>query len=518
MINKAITRNALNDRFKNLTFHAIVNESFIGALPMKESEISETERKYLTRYSYRVLDALGGFNALESAIDLDQKALQQNLFLASIHNICTETAKEATDRVMKQTDWGNPNLGLKSVVNTATLSNEEFKKFAKKAEGMNLDEVSNIIKDKIMTVIKDERDQYDKEEELNEELRSSLAETDKFSDYSPESYLDLVLDVNCPRHPVSVFSKIQESAMEIMSFQKVRNGADYFPIVHKTTFESLMGDFKDNSDMDVNVALEQQKLITTEEVCNIPESDRPKIATLISIIVYTMMETLKTMNIWSLSTDKIKQFVNAPINTVAAANLDRDTVLTKANELICECNTKDFTKLNTRILSEKLAETKKLSELAQEMLIQNVDDTKLVDAINRLDQNVTAMENVLFEMDNKQKKNAIPVKESHYENIDLTGDIAEFNKISNLYGRNPNVSEIRLKINPSGITSFVDVTCANESGQEIKKSFMHISKACESDNFIGYLTELFQRSKMCGIDKKTSIFINDGKGTKIELN
>lgn len=518
MINKAIVRKALEDKFKKLTFHAIVNESFIGALPMTEESISDTEKKYLTRYSYHVLNALGGFNALESAIDLDKKSVQQNLFLASIHNICTEAAREATDRVIKETDWSNPNLDMKSIVNTATLSDKEFKKFAKKADNMNLDEVSKIIKEKTVAVIKDERDQYDKEEELNEELRSSLSETTKFSDYSPESYMNLVLDKNCPKHPISIFSKIQETAMEMMSFQKVRNGMDYFPIIHKVTFESLMEDFKDNSDMDIHVALEQQKLITTEEVCNIPAENRPHIATLVSIIVYTLMETLNTMNIWSLSPDRIKRFINTPVNTVAAANLDRDTVLAKANELICECSTKDFSKLDTQVLAAKLNETKKLSELAQEMLIQNVDDLKLVDVIDRLDQNVTAMENVLFEIDNKRKKEAIPAKESYYENINLHSDIAEFNKISNLYGRNPNVAEIRLKVDPAGITSFVNVSCANESGQEIKKSFMNISKACESHEFVGYLTELFQRSKMCGIGKKASIYINDGKGTKIGLN
>ena len=517
MINKMLARTVLEDKFKNLTFHAIVNESFIGALPMDEKQISETEKKYLTRYSYRVLEALGGFQALESAIDLEEKSLQQNLFLASIHNICTETAKAAASDTIQKTDWTDAGLDMKSLVNKATLTNEEFKKFAKKADNMKLDEVSDIIKNKTLNVIKDEREQYEKEEELNEELRNSLSETDNFSDYSPEAYMDFVLDKDCPRHHVSVFSKLQETAMEMMSFQKVRNTMDYFPIVQKVTFESLMKDYEDNSDMDINIALEHQKMITNEEVCTIPRENRPKIATLISIIVYTMMETLKTMNIWSLSSDKIKDFVSKPIDVVSASKLDRDTVIAKANGMIHECSMEDFTKLDNQILSKKLVESKKLSELAQEMLIQNVDDMKLVDVIDRLDQNVASMESVLFNRDNQQKKNAIPAKESYYTTLDESKDIAEFNKISNLYGKNPLVSEIRLKVNPNGITSIVDVACANESGQEIKKSFMNISKACESSEFIDYLTELYQRSKLSDTQKKTMIYINDGKGTKMAL-
>ena len=230
-----------------------------------------------------------------------------------------------------------------------------------------------------------------------------------------------------------------------------------------------------------------------------------------------MMETLKTMNIWSLSSDKIKDFVSKPIDVVSASKLDRDTVIAKANGMIHECSMEDFTKLDNQILSKKLVESKKLSELAQEMLIQNVDDMKLVDVIDRLDQNVASMESVLFNRDNQQKKNAIPAKESYYTTLDESKDIAEFNKISSLYGKNPLVSEIRLKVNPNGITSIVDVACANESGQEIKKSFMNISKACESSEFIDYLTELYQRSKLSDTQKKTMIYINDGKGTKMAL-
>ena len=82
----------LTDKFKVLTLHSIVNECFVNGLPINQSEISDRERKSLTKYSYDVLNTLGGFAVLENAIDVDKKSFKQNLLLGEIYNVCTEAA------------------------------------------------------------------------------------------------------------------------------------------------------------------------------------------------------------------------------------------------------------------------------------------------------------------------------------------------------------------------------------------------------------------------------------------
>ena len=64
MINKNILMSRLTDKFKMLTFHSIVNECFVNGLPINQAEISNDEKKALTKYSYDVLKRLGGFSVL----------------------------------------------------------------------------------------------------------------------------------------------------------------------------------------------------------------------------------------------------------------------------------------------------------------------------------------------------------------------------------------------------------------------------------------------------------------------
>jgi len=517
MVNKLLAKTALEDKFRDLLFHAIVNEAFLNAIPIKKEEISPQEKTLLTRYSYNIVKGLGGIPALEKAIDLDNKSLEQNLFLADIYNLCNNIAKEAAGRVVSETDWTDPKTDLKTVVNSATLTEKEFNKFAKNADNMKLDDVSDIIKQKTVAVLKDEQEQYQKEEDLNAELKESLAASENFSDFSNDAYLDIFIDKTAPRHHISVFSKLQETAMEAMDVCKVHNDWDYFPIVNKVTFESLLKDFKVEQNIDFETAMENMKAISNEEVCTIPHENRPRIATLVSIIIYTILETLKTMNIFCPSQATIKNFVNKPVDTVTIANADKNEIITKVNNLINECSMEDYSKMDTHVLANQLAKSKQVSELAQEMLIQDVSDKKLVDMVTRLDENIAAMENVLHEKDRLNKEKALAT-EGFYDNLDRSRDIAQFNKISNMYGVNPLVSEIILKVNPNTISSVIDVECANESHHIIKKSFINISTACEASEYLNYLTELYQRSKLSNCGKKASILINDGKGTKIPLS
>ena len=515
MINKGILISKLTKKFNDITLHSIVNECFVNGLPIDKEHITRDEKIALTKYSYKVIKHIGGINALESSIENPALSYGQKMFLGDIYHICTEASKEAAKRCADECDCKDPSTKMKDVVDKASFTEAEYRKFASKVDGIGLDEVADIIKDKTLKVIKDEKDQYKKEEELDNELKDALSETKEFSETSNESYMDIVLNKSDPRHHVTVFSKLQEAAMEMMNIVKVGdNGMDVFPIVDKVTFESFVDELKSDN-ITLDKGLESLDAIAREEVCEIPFDSRAKLATLTSIIVYTVVETLKTMNIFCPSNDSIKHFVNSSSNATKVAITNRDAIMSKAEEQVGELNTKDTTKMKSQDLSDILQELRKTQEYLGQFVMNNTTDSRVTGLIDKIDKKVEDISSILGERN--KELNQSPAEEGYFDNYKKRSDLAQFNKIGNLFGKDPNVKDIRLKINPNGITSIIDVECANESGQIVKRSFMNMQYACESDKYIDYLKTTYENSKLKESNKPVAIFANDGTGRKISL-
>ena len=517
MINKNILMSRLVDKFNLLTFHSIVNECFINGLPIDQSEITNDEKKSLTKYSYDVINTLGGFSVLENAIDVDKKTFKQNLLLGEIYNVCTEASKCAAKRVCEETDCKDPATDINDVVDKAAFTAEEYKKFVSKANNIGLDDISEIIKEKTLSVIKDEQEQYEKEENLDEELKNALSESEDFSDKSIESYMDIFLSKNDPKHHITVFSRLQETAMEMMQVMKFENGKiDPFPIINKVTFEGFIDDLK-NPDKSFDCAMESLNTVSNEEMCPIPRDCQPKLATLVSIITYSVLETLKTMNMYCPSQDCIKKFVNKSVNTSAMISNDINQVYDKAEEKLRETNMMDLSKVNSKDLTDRLNDLKRMNDTIHESQHISTESDRGLAIMEKLDKQVDTISSILHERDNEIKEKA-KATESYYDKFNKSNDLAQFNKVGHLFGKNPNVSEIRLKISPNRIQSVIDVDAANESGQVIKSTFMNMQYACEDYKYIDYLKESFKNSGLSNCDKNVCLLINDGTGRKINLN
>ena len=508
MINKNILHSELVKKFGDLTFHAIVNEAFINALPINKEHITLDERRALTKYSYNVVKSIGGLSCLESAINED-KTFEQNMFLADIYTICMESAKACARQREDAVDKDDEDITMKDLVDRSALSEAEFKEFASKVEGVNLDKVSEIIKNKTIAVIKDEQEQYEKEAELDEALQDALSESK--DDKTVESYMDMFLDKTAPRHHITVFSKLQETAMEMLNVTKIAGGEDYFPIIEKVT-EAFIPMEKA---VDFDSVTESLQKISNEDYCYAPTDKRAKMATLVSVIVYTVMETLKTMGIFCPCQNDIKKFVTSKVDGATVANENRNDILNKAETIIRESKLVDYSKLSSQDLSKRLVQMKSITEMAQEALCREIDNTKLVSIITSADKNIEAIESVINQrmLSEEAKAN---VTESFNDMRIASNDVAQFNKISNLYGKNPMVNEIILNVNPD-MLSVIDVQCANESHSVVKTSFMNIECACESFVYLDYLKDTFAKSKLYDCPKSVSIVVKDGTGRKINL-
>lgn len=553
MVNKEILCNRLNDHFRSMAFHAIVNEAFINALPLDKSEIDRKEIIGLTRYSNKVMDKIGGFHALEAAVVQNP----DNILLSDMYCVCVDIAKEATNRVLAETDCKSETID--EVMNKASFTDEEFEKFAKDAASIDTETISDIIKEKTLSVIKSEQDQYQKDEELSNTLKNVIApmtedpaetedadsvtadtsgeaenvmnaqdaeieeennnEGQDTEDTSVESFIDRYIGKDVPKHHVSVFSRLQESAMEMMLITPIED-MDPMPLVERVTFESFLNGLRD---LDVCNAMESCHKITNEELCTVPRETRPQMATLVSIIVYTVMETLKTMKLYNPSMSDVTQFVNTQTISDNVQKMNVDHVIAKANEAIMQENMIDHSKVSTSTLNANLDELSKVKDLLENILandnmnkdatyIMNLKEkvTNVIDRINGVlnDRNIALKDSQAIES---------ALQSNQYTLMRRKADVAQYNKIHKLYSKNPNISEIRLNLTP-GFESVINVDALDASGQVLRQSFMNMENAVESSRFVGYMKELYQESDMTNTEKRVSILIKDGTGKKINLN
>lgn len=519
MINEQILQSQLTEKFSTQLMHAIVFECFINGLPFDASNITDGEKKELRRYTYDVVKSIGGIKAIENAVDFYGKTLEQNVFLGEIYDACMESAKSCAHRATKDNvDTKNNTQKISEVIDKTALSDEDYRVFAQKADNMNLDVVSKAIKDKTLAVIKDEREQYEKEQELDQELKDAIGmdneDTDEKASEAMTALMDIYLDKLAPRHHVTVFSRLQDTAMEMMNIIKVGNGGkDYFPIIRKVTFESF---FKDNESQSIDTAVESIQIFANEEVCEVSMENRPKYATLVSIVVYTIMETLKTMGIYCPSQSKIMGFVNNSITSNKVNLKNTDEACNNAKKIVNEMAMLDLSKINSNILGNKLTELKSAIEMTELILSNDLGNKDCIDIASEATKYIQNISDILHQRALDQKAMSTAT-ESFNTKRQKSNDLAQFNRIRSMFMNNPQINEIQLKVNPDQMSSIIDVHCVNEAGCAVAESYMNMEYACESSKYLEYLKNTFKNSKMNEINKHISIILKDGKGTKIPL-
>lgn len=543
MLNRELVRKAIVDKHATQLMHSIVFECFINGLPFDKKEITKKEEKSLRAYTYDLVKSIGGIKALEAAIDPDGKSIEQNVFLANIYNICMEAAKQHAEEEITGVDLKSNNR-LDDIINKSSLSEAEIKKFAKKADTVNLDEVSKVIKDKTLAVIRDEQDQYEKEKEIEQELKDSIApadnepdlddkdkemkgekasdgkkdegtpaEEDEDIDASTEAFINTYVEKNAPRHHVSLFSKLQDSAMEMMNITKVGDsGCDIFPIIRKVTFESF---FHGSDSVDLTSATEAMKGLDSSS-SYVESQNRPKMAVLSSMIMYSAMETMNTMGIYSPTREEIRHFISTGISSKNSMEKTSSKTKDEAMNIVKEACNKDISKMSSNSLGKMLENLKSVTNMTDQIVATEGFDSKMIDIASEATIKINEITNVLNQR-NQDQRAAQSATESFLTKRQKSADTSQFNRLNSLFGKDPCIKEIELIVSPDNISSVIDVRCVNEAYAPIKTSFINMEYACEEDHYLEYLRDTFQKSNLSKCDKNVSILINDGKHTKIVL-
>lgn len=172
-VNSAVYQSSASYKLLNTTFAAIVNEAFINALPFNRYDMSEENERTLGEYTQKVVESFGGFDSLTYAMN-NEKDPAKKQFLMDIRNICLETTNQAVSRVTS-----GKKITQEDMVAAPTLDKKEYAEYVEKADKLDLDRVAEIVKEKVLKTLDEEKEARERNDEVNQALKEAIAAQDE---------------------------------------------------------------------------------------------------------------------------------------------------------------------------------------------------------------------------------------------------------------------------------------------------------------------------------------------------
>ncbi len=167
-ISETYITNKLIKSFENAIFKEFMFEMFNGSLILDNDFKIAKESTFRTLISEQI-DKRGGIEFLSECAKSSKLP-----YLAKLLEACKKTARDMTKRKMKTAKENE--IELSSI--TFEMDDEDKEEFNYQKDDLSIDELSEKVKNKVYTVIKDEKKRQQKEEDIVNELKDSLKDGD----------------------------------------------------------------------------------------------------------------------------------------------------------------------------------------------------------------------------------------------------------------------------------------------------------------------------------------------------
>jgi len=497
MINRAVLENGVKDKLLNKAFHAIVNETFLNAIPVEMDELTRSDKVGLSKYSFKVLESMGGIDLLHIAMECEKDPIKSD-YLKKMYMVCNEAATKACKRICKESDEAvkKDETKLSEIVDKAAFTEKEFEEFSKNADAITNEKLQSIIQQKTIEVIKSEKEAYEKEEELKNELEDAISNSDDFSTTSVESYMNIVLKKTDAKKHTSVFSRLQELTLESIIYT---NEPDEIPFnsLYKVTLENTFSMFPQYKKTSADMLSEFLDMKAIESFTEMPEEHKKEIMdkTLLgTAIIYTLFETLKTMNLFSPSFDEVCGFLEKDKRVFDKINVDRTKIVDCVKDIVDAAKAKCGNKASVTDIAMVQETLKKSKDRIMENTFFTEEEKNAVlpiieSAIEYGDDQILAI-----------STHEEPAVESSFDKLNKQSDIAQLNKINRLYCKesNVNVSEVRFNINDKA-DKVIDITAHDAFGKVVSESFVDLRYNFKDNK--EYLREIAKESDLSKTSK-----------------
>lgn len=560
-LSRTVIENAVMNKVKSLAFGAIVTECFMNAIPFDRSSFDMDTESNLANYCREVLEQLGGYKALESAIRMERNP-QKTILLRDIDRICTEAAASVAKRIADE-NTGSDALSLEELVADSGFTKKEYKEFVTKADNLDLNEIADLIKAKVLATLKSEKEDHLRIETLNAEIRDRIKEddddlkeitepddmdsenmeepeestegentedgdSDEADEGSSEGQNDdtPVTDIDASEAFVKIVTGKRDSNVHNTLFSSIQSAACE-QIIHTEN----MNDFNaDEIDIDrikritfenTFIALNRKKsaMEALNDLCNLQSEEIQnenlthmnevmEAAMIDSVITYTMLESLYTLNLMKVNVTDARMAIENSLGMRVKTGLEKKAVL---NEL----------KNSARAVAmESVNALKTVSECNARLFALRDISTKLHETmesiapvyIEMIDNHCAAIESRIEDI--RKSRSTTQTKEpGYYDKLRNRRNIAQMDKIASMARLvGPRVSEI--VIEQSIDNNSYDVHINQRNGQ-VMNTFITLESVEPSDvNAIRRIAEL---SKLKTSSMDVYLKTTDGRGRKIHI-
>ena len=179
--NRELVRAGVFNKIRDLAFASIITEAFMNGLPFDHTELSDASEAALCEYSKAVCESIGGAKALESAISVTAQGPKRTL-LSDMLRICNESASTVASRVVQESKDFTNNSSMEELIADAGFTKKEYNKFSKDADNLDLDRIGEIIKNKVVEILKEEQANHERIDQMNIDLAEIVNKTNSDHD------------------------------------------------------------------------------------------------------------------------------------------------------------------------------------------------------------------------------------------------------------------------------------------------------------------------------------------------
>lgn len=151
--------NDMTKEGKDYVFKYAMGVIFENCLLLDDYYVAENSSK-IRSVMERYIDQNGGIAILENALKTNKTR-----FLSMLMETCNKTASKCAKRKVKEAEEAGQTTGIKF-----DMTDEEREELDTEISAMDIEQLSSVVKDKVLTVIKDEKERAQQREEFEKEL------------------------------------------------------------------------------------------------------------------------------------------------------------------------------------------------------------------------------------------------------------------------------------------------------------------------------------------------------------
>ena len=184
-------------------FKSIILDMYTKSLFLDEDYVLENFNA-ISNYVDSYIDKIGGFSVLEKACAKNKSKLLKN-----VKGLCETTSKKVCNRVKREADE------LEDL--KFELNDDEKKEFEYNKDNLGIDQIKEVVKDKVLNVVLEEKKREEKSQELQSDIEEELSNDDS----------------------LQTEEQVREAAENIV-FNKAENTASFFNALMRGCYKSMV--------------------------------------------------------------------------------------------------------------------------------------------------------------------------------------------------------------------------------------------------------------------------------------